>query len=114
MDRIQTVRRIGACENHLAQAEWTGTPIPPCVEQASYLCEFCGHLLCGSHAGGHAHDPASHPADLATRYQGEVAKLEQELKALTADACTTAAELQAALAKAALVDRIKEWVGREQ
>ncbi len=82
MDRIQLLHRIGACENQQAQADWQGPAIPPCAEHASYLCQFCGHLLCGAHAGGHSHAATETPVSLVSRAQAQNAALREEIATL--------------------------------
>lgn len=84
MDRIQMLRRIGACENSLAQPDWTGPKIPPCSEPASFLCECCGRLLCGGHAGGHMHAANQIQQPLASHFQDEVTALHQQVSGLQA------------------------------
>ncbi|HXE30349.1 MAG TPA: hypothetical protein VN515_00955, partial [Terriglobales bacterium] len=55
---VQILRKIGACENKQAQTDWSGPAIDPCPAPAAFLCESCGRMLCGSHAGGHWHAAA--------------------------------------------------------
>ena len=74
MDRIQLLHRIGACENNLAQPNWKGPAIPLCSAPATYLCQVCGRVLCGSHAGGHTHAAADSASALASHFQNQLAQ----------------------------------------
>lgn len=108
MDRIQLLRRIGACENSLAQPDWTGPKIPPCSEPASFLCESCGRLLCGGHAGGHYHDANQTPATLASHYQDELKAGHQQVSELEAQLEHAQQQIDQAQAEAETLRKIRK------
>jgi hypothetical protein len=94
-EHIQLMRRVGACENKQAQPDWRGPEIPACTEPASFLCETCGRLLCGGHAGGHWH-AVNDSAAVASHFQDEAA----QAQAQAAAAATTVQAMQQQLAMA--------------
>lgn len=110
MDQLQTLRRIGACENHLAQPDWKGPAIIPCLEPASFLCATCGWLLCGSHAGGHTHPAKETQSALASQFQNEVQALSNEVTGLENDLLRTQQQLETVQAENALLGKIRTLV----
>lgn len=108
MDRIQLLRRIGACENSLAQPDWTGPKIPPCSEPASFLCESCGRLLCGGHAGGHSHPANQSQQPLASHYQDEVISLHEQLSDLQSQLEQSQQQIAHAQAQTETLQKIRD------
>ncbi len=94
MDRIQLLHRIGACENNLAQPNWKGPAIPLCSAPATYLCQICGRVLCGSHAGGHTHAAADTASALASHFQNQLAQQQTIAGHLSDQLDSLAAQLQ--------------------
>lgn len=89
---MQSVRKIAACENTQAQASWTGPAIDPCPAPAAFLCQRCGWMLCGAHAGGHAHEAEAPEA------------FEQQVAAQAANDAVESATKRAAAAEARVTD----------
>ena len=104
---MSDLRRIGACENSQAQPDWTGPKIPHCTQPATYLCDCCGHLLCGDHASGHEHPKGQTGQELASRYQSQLAESGKQLDALKANNNTLHSQLKAAQASTAALLEIK-------
>src|SRR6185312_2402739 len=112
-DHVQILRRIGACENPEAQPDWTGPAIPPCSEPAAFLCETCGRLLCGGHAGGHWH-PAGDTGAVAAHFQEEASKAQANADAAAKNTTAMQAQLDAAHAECRLLAQIRELVANKQ
>ena len=107
-NQVQVLRRIGACENKQAQADWSGPEISACPAPAAFLCEVCGRLLCGSHAGGHFH--ASDASAIASHFQSEASQARADVASAQKTAAGLQAQLQAARADSALLDQVRTLV----
>ncbi len=108
---VQCLRRIGACENRQAQADtWKGAAIDPCPAPAVFLCEVCGFLLCGSHAGGHWHASSS-PKQVASYFQSQASAAQADAAAARADAGQLQQQLAAAQRDCERVARIRALLG---
>lgn len=59
--QVQLLRRIGGCEQH----QLPDGSADLCPAQSAFLCELCGVLLCGSHAGPHTHTMPAAPTAIA-------------------------------------------------
>jgi hypothetical protein len=105
---VQCLRKIGACENRQAQADtWKGAAIDPCPAPAAFLCEVCGFLLCGGHAGGHWHESSS-PKLVASYFQSQASAAQADAAAARADAGRLQQQLTAAQKDCERVAQIKE------
>ncbi|HUX66393.1 MAG TPA: hypothetical protein VMV31_02775 [Terriglobales bacterium] len=107
-NHVQILRKIGACENRQAQPDWQGPEITPCPAPPAFLCETCGRLLCGGHAGGHWHE-ASDTSAIVSHFQEECAaacKREEAAKANAADLAQQLATAQAAAGKLKAIQQL--------
>ncbi len=110
---VQCLRKIGACENRQAQADtWKGAAIDPCPAPAAFLCEVCGFLLCGGHAGGHWHESSS-PKQVASYFQSEASAAQADAAAARADAGQLQQQLAAAHKDCERVAKIKALLAAE-
>lgn len=108
-EKIQTLRNIGACENQLAQVDWTGGAIDPCPAQAAFLCETCGSLLCGGHASAHAH-ATTDKAAVASQFENKWRQAQTALDQERANSAAVAVQLAQAQKDCARVAKIKALI----
>ncbi|HXR96994.1 MAG TPA: hypothetical protein VN709_04040 [Terriglobales bacterium] len=108
-EHIQLMRRVGACENKQAQPDWKGPEIPACTEPASFLCETCGRLLCGGHAGGHWHG-VNDSAAVASHFQDEAAQAQARAAAAATNAQVMQQQLAAAQQAAQTITKIRALI----
>jgi hypothetical protein len=108
--QVQILRKIGACENAQSQTQWSGPAVQACTAPAAFLCEVCGFLLCGSHAGGHAH-ASSDKQSVASQFETKLAAALARADAAEASARKLQQQLDTAHEDSQRVEQIEHMLG---